>query len=60
MTYDEFAKQYQSLFNHMMKYSPNTVGGRMFADKMADLADAHPEHMARLGAESGHRRPHDG
>lgn len=43
LTFDEFRKQYQSLFSQMMKYKPNEIGSQEFADKMAALADQYPE-----------------
>lgn len=43
LTFDEFRKQYQSLFQQMMKYKPNEIGSQEFAEKMAALSDQYPE-----------------
>ena len=51
MTFTEFAAAYRAAFEAGMKYSPNEVGSTIFVEKMADLADAYPEHLARFEAE---------
>lgn len=51
MTYEAFVKEYTRLFNLAMSYSLKEVGSRIMTDKMADLADAYPEHMDRLDNE---------
>lgn len=43
MTYEEFAALYKATFVKLMSYAPNQVGSAVYAEKMADLADAHPE-----------------
>lgn len=43
MTFDEFAAAYRATFAKMMNYSPNEVGSAIYTDKLAELADAHPE-----------------
>jgi hypothetical protein len=43
MNYVEFKTEYVALFGRMMKYSPNEVGSVVYAEKMANLADAHPD-----------------
>jgi hypothetical protein len=48
MTYAEFKAEYEALFNRMMSYSPDQVGSGIYAEKMAELADAYPEFDERL------------
>lgn len=43
LTYAEFEKIYRATFARWMSYTPNQVGCAIYAEKMADLADAHPE-----------------
>lgn len=43
MTYEEFAEKFRSVFVQMMNYRPSEVGSLVFAEKLADLADAYPE-----------------
>lgn len=51
MTYEEFKAAYLAAFNSMNKYTPNQVGSDLFAEKLADLADAYPEFEAQMEAE---------
>ncbi len=51
MTYATFKAEYESLFKTMMGYKPNEVGSSIYAEKMADLADAYPEFEAMIDAE---------
>jgi hypothetical protein len=55
MTFTEFAAAYRAAFEAGMNYSPNEVGSTIFVEKMADLADAYPEHLARFEAEEDAR-----
>jgi hypothetical protein len=50
-TYEDFAKEYLRNFRDMMKYTPDQAGSRIFAEKMADMADAHPDWVERIEAE---------
>jgi hypothetical protein len=50
-SYEDFKKEYSDAFNQSMKYKPSEIGSREFTQKMADLADKHPEHLERLEAE---------
>jgi hypothetical protein len=43
MNYETFKAEYIQNFRQMMKYSPNEVGSGMYAEKLADMAEAHPE-----------------
>lgn len=47
MTYEAFAILYKAIFKTMMSYSCNQVGSGIYAEKMADLSDAHPEWAER-------------
>lgn len=51
MTYEEFKTAYTAAFTRMVSYKPNECGSVFYAEKMADLSDAYPEHEARLEAE---------
>jgi hypothetical protein len=51
LTYDQFKKSYGDAFQAMNRYTPEEVGSGHYAEKMAELADAYPEHMAKLDAE---------
>lgn len=51
MTYEEFAQAYRATFALMMSYSPNEVGSAVYVEKLADLADAHPEWAEQVEAE---------
>lgn len=51
---DEFAifrAAYLAAFSSMMKYKPSEVGSGMYAEKMAAMADAHPEWVEQIEAE---------
>lgn len=43
MTFTEFATLYHATFQKMMSYKPTEVGSDIYAEKLAALADAHPE-----------------
>lgn len=47
MTYDEFKAAYVKTFNTMMSYKPTECGSSVYAEKLADLADAYPEFADR-------------
>jgi hypothetical protein len=58
ITYEQFAAQYRDAFKQGNKYDPRLhVGSQHFSDKMAALADAHPEWLARLEAEEEGKAP---
>jgi len=43
MTYEQFKSEYTKAYANMLKYTLNQVGSKIYAEKMADLADAQPE-----------------
>jgi hypothetical protein len=43
ITFEEFKAQYIATFHRMMEYSPNAVGSIIYAEKMGELYDAHPD-----------------
>ena len=43
MTFEEFANVYRTTFARLMSYKPTEVGSGIYAEKLADLADAYPE-----------------
>lgn len=51
MTYEEFKAEMQNLLNKGFKYSPDQAGFGIYAEKMADLAEAYPEFEERLDSE---------
>lgn len=51
LTYDEFAKAYAEAFRAMSKYTDKEVGSQVYLEKMATLADDHPEFLERFEAE---------
>ncbi len=52
MTYDEFVTVYTAAFNRAMTYKPSECGFTVYAEKMADLADAYPEFADRAENET--------
>jgi hypothetical protein len=42
MNYEEFKAEYTKIFDLMMSYTCKQAGSEYYANKMADLADAHP------------------
>lgn len=48
LTYDEFKTEYHRLFNEMMKYGPDQIGSKEFADRMAELSDRYPDWADRV------------
>lgn len=53
MTYGDFVLKYNEYFERMMQYSPDQVGARWYAEKMAALAEEYPEFEERLEKELG-------
>ena len=51
MDYETFKTEYTKAFYSCMKYKPSEVGSSLYADKMADLADAYPEFLEKLESE---------
>lgn len=43
MSREEFAKKYRQMFAEMSKYTPEQAGMKVFSDRMAGMADAHPD-----------------
>lgn len=52
MTYEEFKIAYTNAFKEAMKYKPTEIGSRIWTDRMADLADAHPEWAEKVMEEA--------
>ena len=42
-TYEEFAKAYKATYKKMMSYKPSEVGSGIYVEKLAKLADEHPD-----------------
>lgn len=53
LTYEEFEKEYRKAYDRMQQYTPDEVGSSHYADRMAELADAYPEYLAKLESEPG-------
>jgi putative heme iron utilization protein len=51
LTFEAFAALYRSTFAALMRYSPKEVGSAIYAEKMAELADAYPEWAELVEAE---------
>ena len=51
MDYTDFKKEYSEAFRLMMKYPPNQAGSKIYAEKMAALADEYPEFAERAESE---------
>lgn len=43
MTLDQFRIEYTATFKKFMSYPSHQVGSQVYAEKMADLADAYPD-----------------
>jgi hypothetical protein len=52
MTYEEFKTSYTTAFNRAMSYKPSEIGSTVYAEKMADLADAYPVFADRVENEN--------
>jgi hypothetical protein len=52
MNYEEFKAEYTKVFAAMMSYTCNQAGSEYFSEKMADLAEAHPEWADKVEAEA--------
>lgn len=50
-TYAQFAKAYDGLVHAMLAYTPDQIGSAHFADRLADLVEAHPQFEARYDVE---------
>jgi hypothetical protein len=51
-TFEAFAKLYRATFATMMTYSPKEVGSAIYVEKLAALADAHPEWAEQVESEA--------
>jgi hypothetical protein len=51
MDYEAWKAAMQAALTAASKYEAHQIGQRIHIDRMADLADAHPEHEARWDAE---------
>lgn len=47
----QFALEYRATFAKMMTYSPSQVGAGIYAEKLAELADAHPDWVEQIEGE---------
>lgn len=50
-SYEDFKAQYEQAFADANRYTPDQIGNDHYIQKMADLADAHPEFVDRLETE---------
>lgn len=50
LTREEFAAAYLETFRAWMSYKPTEIGSVVYAERMADLYDAHPEWADELEA----------
>jgi len=46
MTYEEYAKKYESLLAKMLSYSCEQAGSNIYCSELADLEEAYPDHAA--------------
>lgn len=46
--FEDFAREYRQHFADMQKYGPDQVGSQVFAEKMATMAEAHPDWAERV------------
>jgi len=53
LTFEAFGKLYLETFKRMMSYSLEQVGSSIYAEKLAELADAYPEWAERVESEEG-------
>ena len=53
LTFEAFEKLYRATFAKLMSYSLKEVGSAIYAEKLAELADAYPEWAERVEAEPG-------
>lgn len=53
LTFEAFEKLYRATFAKLMSYSLKEVGSAIYAEKLAELADAYPEWAERVEAEAG-------
>ena len=47
MNYEEFKAEYIATFKRMVSYKPSECGSTLYAENLADLADAYPEFADR-------------
>jgi len=47
MTYKEFVIAYESLLKTFLSYTAAQVGSGVYASKLSDLEEAHPQHSTR-------------
>jgi hypothetical protein len=48
MTFDAFAAEYLKTFRLMCSYTLTEVGSHVYCEKLAEMADAHPEWVEKL------------
>ena len=51
MTFGEYVAAYEALLKALLSYTPAQVGCEVYASKMADLEEAHPDHAAQYDAQ---------
>jgi len=51
MTYEQYAAKMANLITTMLTYDTNQVGSAIYAEKCAELEDAHPGFAARFDEE---------
>ena len=51
MNYAEFKAAYNDAFTRMVSYKVGEVGSDFYADKLAQLSDAHPDFESQLESE---------
>lgn len=48
MTYEEFKAEFNKAFANAAKYEAGQIGYRIAVDRMAELADMHPDYEERM------------
>ena len=43
MSYEDFKAEYFRLLRNLLAYAPDTVGAKIFAEKIGDLVEEYPE-----------------
>lgn len=52
MEYNEFKAEYERLVTRMLSYRIDQAGSNIYASKLADLVEDHPEFEERYDAEN--------
>lgn len=48
INYNSFKAEYLNNFKIMMTYKPNEIGSKIYAEKMAEMYDLHPEWVEKI------------